>query len=84
VLLDGRDVTDTPLPFGAANQSIEGVDVVLTDRVSEVTGRVVDARGRGVADATVVREATFCRRGYVPRRHEKRPDLTFVSSCLRG
>jgi hypothetical protein len=54
VRLNGQDVTDTPLPFGTANQSIEGLAVVLTDRVSEVTGHAVDARERGMADATVV------------------------------
>ena len=52
--LNGREVTDTPLPFGTANQSIGGLEVILTDRVSEVTGHVLDARGRGVADATAV------------------------------
>jgi Carboxypeptidase regulatory-like domain len=54
VLFNGRDVTDTPLPFGTPNQSIDGLEVVLTDRVSEVTGHAVDARGRAVADATAV------------------------------
>lgn len=54
VRLNGREVTDAPLPFGTANQSIDSLDVILTDRMSEVTGRVIDARGRGVADATVV------------------------------
>ena len=53
VRLNGRDVSDTPLLFGTAAQSITGLDVVLTDRVSEVTGRALDAR-RGVADATVI------------------------------
>jgi hypothetical protein len=54
VRLNGRDVTDTPLPFGTADQSIADLDVVLTDRVSDVTGRAVDARGRNVPGATVV------------------------------
>jgi protocatechuate 3,4-dioxygenase beta subunit len=54
VRLDGREITDTPLTFGAANQSIDGLEVILTDRVSVVMGHVLDGRGRGVADATAV------------------------------
>jgi hypothetical protein len=54
VRLNGRDVTDTPLLFGTADQSIDDVEVVLTDRVSEVTGHALDTRGRGVPSATVV------------------------------
>jgi protocatechuate 3,4-dioxygenase beta subunit len=51
---NGREVTDAPLPFGTPMQSIDGLEVILTDRGSEVTGRVLDARGRGVADATAI------------------------------
>ena len=43
ILLDGRDVTDTPLPFGSAEESLGGIEVVLTDAVSEVAGRLIDA-----------------------------------------
>ena len=53
VYLNGRDVTDVPLRFGMADQSIENLDVVLTNRVSVVTGHVLDTRGRGVRGATV-------------------------------
>jgi protocatechuate 3,4-dioxygenase beta subunit len=53
VLLNGRDVTDTPLVFGSPGQSIDGLEVVLTDRVSELTGRALDASGHAVTDATV-------------------------------
>ena len=54
ILLDGRDVTDTPLPFGSVEESFGGIEVVLTDAVSEVAGRLIDARQRGVVNATVV------------------------------
>jgi hypothetical protein len=43
--LNGIDVTDTPLPFGKADQSLTDVEVVLSQRVTSVTGRVT-ARGR--------------------------------------
>jgi hypothetical protein len=49
-----RDATDTPLSFGAANQSLTDVEVVLTSRVTEVAGRIADDRGKPVADARVV------------------------------
>ena len=43
---DGADITDTVLPFGRADQSLDGVEVVLTNQVSEITGIVTDRRGR--------------------------------------
>lgn len=54
VLLNGRDVTDTPLEFGRRDQSIDDLEMVLTDRGSELSGRVLDERGRPVLDCTVV------------------------------
>jgi hypothetical protein len=45
ILLNGVDVTDTPLPFGRADQSLENVEVVLSHRITSVIGRV-SARGR--------------------------------------
>ena len=46
VRLDGADITDAVLPFGRADQSLDGVEVVLTNQVSEVTGVVADGHGR--------------------------------------
>ena len=54
ILVNGVDATDTPLSFGAANQSLTDVEVVLTSRVTEVAGRIADDRGKPVADARVV------------------------------
>jgi hypothetical protein len=54
VLANGVDVTDTPLPFGSKSQSLSDVEVVLTDRITEIAGTVTDDRGRSVADARVV------------------------------
>src|SRR5687767_9478111 len=53
VLLDGKDVTDTVLDFGAA-YSDRPVEVVLTQRRGEVTGVVVTDRGQPIADYAVV------------------------------
>src|SRR5262249_15374056 len=45
IRLDGTDITDAVLPLGAADQSVSGVEVVLTDRVTQVGGTVTDDRG---------------------------------------
>jgi hypothetical protein len=58
VLLNGIDVTDTPVEFGRAEQSVSDLEVVLTDQVSEASGRVIDPRGRGIPDCAVVLFAT--------------------------
>jgi hypothetical protein len=54
ILVNGVDATDTPLPFGAKSESLADVEVVLTERVTEITGTVSDDRGRAAADAQVV------------------------------
>jgi hypothetical protein len=54
ILANGVDVTDTPLPFGSKSQSLSDVEVVLTDRITEIAGTVTDDRGRSAADARVV------------------------------
>jgi hypothetical protein len=53
VRLDGEDVTDTVLDFGAA-YSGKPVEVVLTQRRGEVSGVVVNDRGQPVMDYVVV------------------------------
>ena len=54
VLLNGRDITDTPVVFSGPNQSVEGIEVVLTNRASEIAGQALDARARGLAGVRVV------------------------------
>jgi hypothetical protein len=53
VLLDGKDVTDTPLDFGTA-YSGKPVQVVLTQRKGEVSGIVQNDRGQPTSDYRVV------------------------------
>ncbi len=50
VIANGVDVTDAVLPFGTQEQSLADVQVVLTDRVTEVSGTAVDARGNVTTD----------------------------------
>ena len=53
ILLNGQDVTDAPLDI-APGQTVTGVQVLLTDRVTEVNGRLADSRNNAVTDATIV------------------------------
>jgi protocatechuate 3,4-dioxygenase beta subunit len=46
VRINGFDVTDRPLPFGRPGESQTDVEIVLTDRITSLTGTVVDDRGR--------------------------------------
>jgi hypothetical protein len=54
ILVNGADETDRPIPFGTRTQSLANVEVVLTDRVSALSGRVVDDRARPVGGASVI------------------------------
>lgn len=51
--LAGRDITDTPILF-PEHMPTTGLQVVLTDRTTTLTGRAVDADGRSTTDYTVV------------------------------
>lgn len=53
VLLNGSDITDTPIDF-KANDEITGLQVIVTDRVTEVNGKVTDDKGEPTRDYTVV------------------------------
>ncbi len=53
VVLDGRDITDTPLTF-TGTEELTGIRVVLTNRTTKISGRVADERGRDVRDCTIV------------------------------
>jgi hypothetical protein len=54
VRVNGLEVTDRPIAFGAERQSLANVEVMVTDIVAVLAGRVADPRGRGAADVTVV------------------------------
>jgi hypothetical protein len=53
VLLNGQDVTDLPLDL-PPGQTVAGMQIVLTERATDLSGRVTDARSRPVTDVTVV------------------------------
>jgi hypothetical protein len=64
----GVDITDRPLEFGTAAQSLDDVEVVLTDRLTLVGGRVSDRDGRAAPGATVILFSPFRDRWYARSR----------------
>jgi hypothetical protein len=53
VMIEGADVTDTSFEFKPGN-NVSGVVVTLTNRLTEISGTVRDARGQTVADYVLV------------------------------
>lgn len=53
VRLNGQDVTDTGVEF-KGEASGEGLEILLTDRVSEINGKVTTERGEPTREYTVV------------------------------
>jgi hypothetical protein len=52
VFVDGRDVTDTPVPFDGREQ-VTGVQIVVTDRITHLTATVTDDAGQPADGASV-------------------------------
>ncbi|MEW6323199.1 MAG: carboxypeptidase-like regulatory domain-containing protein [Acidobacteriota bacterium] len=75
ILHDGQDVTDTGLDF-TPGATVDGLQVVLTQKVTELSGAVLDDRGRAVLDADVVVFAANPDRWTFQSRHVRtaRPD----------
>jgi hypothetical protein len=71
VRVHGVDVTDRALPFGRPNQSLTDVEVVLTDRPSELTGTVTDDHGKPAAAALVIVCSTDRDQWYPDSRFER-------------
>ena len=53
VTLDGQDMTDVPLDI-AGRASIDGIRITMTDKLTQVSGQVTDAKGRTVPQYVVV------------------------------
>ncbi len=53
VLLNGRDVTDTPVNFEGREQ-ITGMQIVVTNRVTRINGSVTDSQGQPVQSAMLM------------------------------
>jgi hypothetical protein len=68
----GIDVTDQVLPFGTADESLRDIEVVFTDRVSELIGSVRDDRARPMVAASVIVFSTDRARWYPRSRYVQR------------
>ena len=53
VVINGQDITDTPMEF-PAGQTVPGMQIVLTKKVTSLAGQITDSRGNPVLDATIV------------------------------
>lgn len=53
VVINGQDITDTPMEF-PAGQTVSGMQIVLTKKVTSLAGQITDSRGNPVLDATLV------------------------------
>jgi len=80
ILVNGIDVTDTPLPFGRADQSLEDVEVVLSQRITSVTGRV-SARGRPALASILFFAAD--RQAWYPQSRFFRKTMTGIDGTFR-
>ena len=84
VYLDGRDIIDTPTDF-SGTATIDGMRLVFTDQVSELSGVVHDGRGDPLSDFTVIAFPSNEDRWRAQSRYIKasRPDQT-GSYQIRG
>ena len=68
VTLNGRDITDRAVTLGGG-QRISGLEIVVTDRVSELRGVVRSGRDEPAAGAVVVAFSTDPERWFPTSRH---------------
>jgi hypothetical protein len=57
VVIDGRDVTDTPVDF-RSGQQVANISIVFTDKLSEISGTVTDEQGTPQTEYTVLAFST--------------------------
>ena len=86
IRVKGVDVTDRPLSLGTRDQSLTDVEVVMTDRVTELGGAITDNRARPVPGATFVVFSTDRDRWYPASRYLRHavtgPDGAFTVAGL--
>jgi len=86
VAINGVDVTDAPLPFGRDDQSLDGVEVLLTKRATRLAGRIAETRDVVMTDLGVLvfstrRDQWYLNTRYI-RRSAVRPDGSFSFESL--
>ncbi|HEY7290537.1 MAG TPA: carboxypeptidase-like regulatory domain-containing protein [Vicinamibacterales bacterium] len=75
ILVAGVDVTDSVLPFGRDDQSLEDVEVVLTNRTTQIVGSVTDLRGVSPSEMGILAFSTDQSRWYQGTRFRRRLNL---------
>ncbi|HEV3216664.1 MAG TPA: carboxypeptidase-like regulatory domain-containing protein [Vicinamibacterales bacterium] len=75
VTLEGVDITDTPFD-AKPSAAVKGLEVVLTDRMTTLSGSVKNSRGEAVKDYVLVIFPNNLKEGAVPTRFSRtiRPD----------
>lgn len=75
VTLDGQDITDVPLDL-SARSTFEGVEIVMTDKLTHVSGQVIDGSGNAVTQYVVVMQPAVQKEPRVGARYIRtaRPD----------
>jgi hypothetical protein len=68
IRVNGIDVTDRPLMFGTAKQSLAEVEVVLTDRLNELSGTIADDHAKPAAGSHLIVFSTDRDRWYPASR----------------
>jgi len=68
IRVNGIDATDRSIAFGRKDQSLADVEVVLTDRINELSGSIVDDRARPAPLAHLVVFSTDRERWYPASR----------------
>ena len=53
VTLDGDDITDQPIDV-TGREAVSGIVITMTDKLTDVSGQVTDARGQALTDYVVV------------------------------
>ena len=72
VVAGGVDVTDVALPFGSPDQSLANVQVIVTNRLTELTGTVADSRGQASASYALLVFPSDRERWYPGSRYFRR------------
>jgi hypothetical protein len=69
IRVNGVDVTDRPLSLGRRDQSLANVEVVMTDRIAELSGTIADNPAQPVPGANIVVFSTDRDRWYPASRY---------------
>jgi hypothetical protein len=72
IRIHGTDVTDRPLMFGTTDQSLSEVEVVLTDRITQISGSIVDGHTKPAPGARLIVFPTDRDRWYPASRFLRR------------